>query len=214
MNLKDKVKALEKKYNLLSENMQDAIVVIDAGTNKIEYISPSIEKISGYSPDEYSNATIESLLKPESLMKSLAILAEEKKRFEEQDISVIHTMELERIKKNGTIGWIEFRARLYREEDQTVKIVGVVRDINERKKAELRQNELIEKLGMALAEKEKLLEEVKILRGLLPICSGCKRIRDENGKWWPMDVYITKKTDTQLTHTMCQDCAEAYYSDL
>ena len=59
-----------------------------------------------------------------------------------------------------------------------------------------------------------LLKEIKVLQELLPICSGCKRIRDEEGKWWPFDLYVKEKTEADLTHTMCNDCEEVFYPDL
>ena len=68
--------------------------------------------------------------------------------------------------------------------------------------------------GEALAEKDRLLKEVKVLRGLLQICSGCKRIRDEQGRWWPLDAYVRDRTEAKLTHTICPDCDEVYYGDL
>ena len=59
-----------------------------------------------------------------------------------------------------------------------------------------------------------LLKEIKVLRELLPICSGCKRIRDEIGKWWPLDAYVKKHTDSEFTHTVCPDCKDVFYSDI
>lgn len=213
MTLKDKLKSLEQRYRLISDNMIDAIWAVNAETYKYEYITPSVEKMTGYTSDEYMRFTMDKVLGAESMIKIRELVKKEKKRFEEHGISAVHTLEVERVNKDGSTSWIEVRARLYREEDQPLKIVGLSRDINERKKAEQGQNELIEKLGKALAEKEKLLKEVKVLRGLLPICSGCKRIRDENGKWWPVDVFFARKTNTELTHTMCKDCADIYYGD-
>ena len=77
--LKDRIEELEQKHRVIAENLIDAIWVLDAGTLKYEYITPSIEKISGYSPDEYMNLTIEDRLTPESLEIVKAILAEEGK---------------------------------------------------------------------------------------------------------------------------------------
>ena len=141
------------------------------------------------------------------------MLAEEIERFK-QGVKTSRTLELESIHKDGSIYWIEVKAKLYKENGQPLKVVGISRNINERKNADQKQNNLIQKLGEALAEKEKLLEENKVLRGLLPICSGCKRIRDEHGKWWPLDVYLSKKADTKITHTVCPDCTEVFYPDL
>lgn len=211
--LKDRIEELEQKHRFISDNLLDAIWVIDVETLKPEYITPGVERISGYTADEYMNLTIGDVLTPESLKKALKVLDEEKARFD-QGIKVVRTMDLELIHKNGSLYWIEIRAKFYKENGKPLKIVGVTRDISERKKTEQKQDELIQRLGEALAEKEKLLKENKILRGLLPICSGCKRIRDENNKWWPLDAYITRKTETELTHTICPDCKEVYYGDL
>lgn len=213
MNLKDRIKELEQKHHLITDNLMDSIWVIDAETLKYEYITPSAERISGYTVDEYMNSTLEEMLTPESYNKALKILAKEKTRFE-KGIKAVRTVELERFTKDGIIKWIEIRAKFYKENGSPLKIVGLTRYIDERKKAELKQNELVEKLEKALAEKEKVLKENKVLRGLLPICSGCKRIRDEAGKWWPIDAYVVKKTNAKMTHTICDDCKDVYYGDL
>jgi hypothetical protein len=152
-------------------------------------------------------------LTPDSFQKVAAIIAEEIPKFE-KGIKSVRTTEVELIHKTGNIYWAEIRARLIKETGKLLKIIGVTRDITDRKKAEQKQNDLIEKLGKALREKEKLLKENKILKGLLPICSGCKRIRDENGKWWPFDTYVANVTEAELTHTICLDCKDVFYPEL
>jgi hypothetical protein len=69
-------------------------------------------------------------------------------------------------------------------------------------------------LAAALAEKERLLKEMKILKALLPICSGCRRIRDDYGKWWPLELYVREHTDSSFSHTICPDCKDVIYPDL
>ena len=155
---------------------------------------------------------IEDRLTPESLQKITAMIAEEIPRFE-KGIKSVRTVEVELIHKDGTIYWAEIRAKLIKEGEGNLKIVGVTREISKQKKSEQLQSELIEKLGNALVEKEKLLKEVKSLRGLLPICSACKRIRDEHGKWWPLDQYVRKHTEADFTHTICLDCKDIFYGD-
>ena len=211
-NIKKQVEELEKKHRFVSDNLIDAIWTINVETMKFEYITESIEKISGYTADEYLNSSIEDRLTPESFQKVTAMVAKEIPRFE-KGIKTVRTVEVELIHKNGTLYWAEIRARLIKEGEKHLKIIGVTREISKQKKSEQQQNELIEKLGAALAEKEKLLKEVKALRGLLPICSGCKRIRDEHGKWWPLDEYIRKHTEADLTHTICLDCKDVFYGD-
>jgi hypothetical protein len=79
---------------------------------------------------------------------------------------------------------------------------------------ERQKDALIEQLGKALAEKERLLEENRMLSGLLPICSGCRRIRDEGGRWWPLEAYVRDRSETEFTHTICPDCERVLYPEL
>ncbi|MDZ7663768.1 MAG: hypothetical protein U5K27_00290 [Desulfotignum sp.] len=58
------------------------------------------------------------------------------------------------------------------------------------------------------------LEKVKTLRGMLPICSYCKKIRDDQGYWNQIEEYIGKHSDTQFSHSICQECAKKYYPDM
>jgi PAS domain S-box-containing protein len=211
--LKEKIEELEEKHRVVAENLIDAIWVLDVETLKFEYITRSIEKISGYTADEFMNFTIVDRLTPESFQKVETILAQEIPRFE-QGVKTIRTLEVELIHKNGNTYWTEIRVKFIKESGKPLKIIGVSREITERKKVEQQQNELIKKLGEALAEKEKLLKEVKVLEGLLPICSGCKRIRDEHDRWWPLDAYVRARTEAEITHTICPDCTDVFYSDL
>jgi PAS domain S-box-containing protein len=211
--LKEKIQQLEEKHRVVTDNMIDAFFSLDVETLKFDYITPAIERISGYTADEYMQFTIGERLTPKSFQRVAAVLAEEIPRFE-QGMKVIRTLEVELIHKNGNIYWAEISARFIKEDGKPLKIVGLTKEITERKNAEHKQSELIQKLEEALAEKEKLLKEVKVLEGLLPICSGCKRIRDENGKWWPLDAYVKARTEAELTHTICADCEDVFYSDL
>ncbi len=68
----------------------------------------------------------------------------------------------------------------------------------------MRETQLNNELQAALAE-------VKQLSGLLPICAWCKRIRDEEGNWEPMETYITVHSEADFTHGICPDCAEKYH---
>jgi len=63
----------------------------------------------------------------------------------------------------------------------------------------------------AIIEREKTLDEVKILRGLLPICASCKKIRDDKGYWTQIESYIANHSEAQFTHGLCPDCAKKLY---
>ena len=70
------------------------------------------------------------------------------------------------------------------------------------------------KLQKKNTELEKSIKEVKILEGLFPICSSCKSIRDDDGKWNEIARYIEKKSDATFSHSLCPDCFTKLYPDL
>jgi GAF domain-containing protein len=58
------------------------------------------------------------------------------------------------------------------------------------------------------------LAEVKTLRGILPVCSSCKKIRDDRGYWNQVESYIREHTEAQISHSLCPDCARKLYPSL
>ena len=76
-----------------------------------------------------------------------------------------------------------------------------------RREAEMEGQRLIEELQAALAR-------VKTLTGLLPLCSCCKRIRDDRGRWNRLEVYLHEHSNATLTHGICPECAREHYRDL
>lgn len=81
------------------------------------------------------------------------------------------------------------------------------RDITERKKSEQEREKLISELRTALAE-------IRTLRGFLPICSNCKRVRDDEGYWNQIDAYIQNHSDIEFSHSICPECAQKLYPEL
>ena len=92
---------------------------------------------------------------------------------------------------------------------------GKLQAANDQLAAELVERRRIE---AALEEKkeklEKSLAEVKTLSGFLPICSSCKKIRDDKGYWKQIETYIGDHSDAQFSHGVCPDCAQRLYPDL
>jgi phosphoserine phosphatase RsbU/P len=68
---------------------------------------------------------------------------------------------------------------------------------------------LQERLANKVAELQATLDKVRQLRGLLPICSYCKRIRNDQNYWERVEVYVTEHTDAKFTHGICPTCLEA-----
>ncbi len=81
-------------------------------------------------------------------------------------------------------------------------------------------NAMIEKRRHVEAEREQLivdlrdaLKKVKTLSGLLPVCSSCKKVRDDKGYWSQIDAYISEHSDAEISHGLCPDCMKRLYPD-
>jgi len=57
------------------------------------------------------------------------------------------------------------------------------------------------------------MKEIKTLRGILPICLHCKKIRDDDGYWQAVDQYIHSRTDAEFSHALCPDCLKKHYPE-
>lgn len=82
----------------------------------------------------------------------------------------------------------------------------IVRDVTGRKAAESEREGLINQLQDALGK-------VKTLSGLLPICSACHKIRDQQGSWHHLELYIRNHTEADFTHGICPDCRRTLYPE-
>ncbi len=80
----------------------------------------------------------------------------------------------------------------------------VIRDVTARREVELERERLIGELQRALAD-------IRTLRGLLPICAGCKKIRDDKGYWQGLEQYLGEHAEVQFSHGLCPDCLRKYY---
>lgn len=209
-SIKEKIKALEQTNRLITENLIDAVWVIDADTWAYEYVTPSILKITGYTADELIGTMILDRLTPESAQRAQALLASVVATYQNGQ-RTSHSIEIEAKLKNGDTYWCEVRAKLIEEADGLLKIVGITRDITARRKTELALERVNQELSTALADRDRLLRELRVLHGLLPICSGCKRIRDEADRWWPLEEYVRRHTNSEFTHTICPDCKDIFY---
>jgi hypothetical protein len=67
--------------------------------------------------------------------------------------------------------------------------------------------------SILLKEIEQALAEIKTLRGILPICAHCKKIRDDTGYWSQVEGYVKKHSHAEFTHGICPDCAEEHYKE-
>src|SRR5712691_130967 len=85
--------------------------------------------------------------------------------------------------------------------------IGIALDITEQKELEEQRERLIEELRNALTH-------IKTLRGLLPICAACKKIRDDRGYWTQIEQYIRAHSEAEFTHGICPECVKKLYPEL
>ncbi|HPF70361.1 MAG TPA: PAS domain-containing protein [Candidatus Krumholzibacteria bacterium] len=82
----------------------------------------------------------------------------------------------------------------------------VMLDITERKKAEAEREQTIRELQNAL-------EQIRTLKGIVPICVSCKKIRDDKGFWEQVEAYVSRHTEAEFSHGICPDCMGRYYPE-
>lgn len=73
---------------------------------------------------------------------------------------------------------------------------------------------LNEELEAHNQELQKALDQVKTLRGLLPLCAACKKIRDDQGYWHKVEDYVESHSEAEFTHGLCPDCSRKLYPQL
>lgn len=86
-------------------------------------------------------------------------------------------------------------------------LYSIIHDISERKNHEREREHLITNLKQALAE-------IKALRGILPICATCKKIRDDKGHWNQIEAYVRTHSEAEFTHGICPECEGESYASL
>jgi PAS domain S-box-containing protein len=202
-NAEEELKKSEERFRRIAENSRDIIYRMSLPDGKYEYISPAVIEITGYLPEElYNDASIfRKVIHPgwqnyfiqewEKLVQGKA------PPFYEYII----------INKSGAERWLNQRNVLIFDSDgNPIAIEGIVTDITDRKLAEEEREKLILELQEALAK-------IKTLTGLLPICSSCKKIRNDKGCWEQMETYIMNHTEADFSHGICPECAEKLYPE-
>jgi len=83
-------------------------------------------------------------------------------------------------------------------------LFSIIHDITDRLRLERERDEIIAKL-------EKATQEIKTLRGILPVCCFCKKIRDDQGEWEDLDSYVLRHSEAKVSHGLCPACRARHY---
>lgn len=127
----------QEQYSLLAENISDVIWILDAAALRFLYVSPSVVKLRGYTPDEVLQQSLEQVLTPSSAARIQDRLSDRIARFAAGDAAAVSSLdELEQLRKDGSVVWTEVVSTLVRNPDGAIHLIGTSRDITERKRSE------------------------------------------------------------------------------
>jgi PAS domain S-box-containing protein len=153
-------------------------------------LNPAWERILGFTLDELRSRPSIEFVHPDDRERTLA-----QNRAVKAGGSA-SSFENRYLCKDGTYRWLLWNAVPDLEHEV---IYSVARDITERKRAEQEREELVIQLQAALAE-------VRALQDILPICSYCRKIRDDENYWHSVEGYISQHTNTRFSHGICPSC--------
>jgi PAS domain-containing protein len=110
--------------------------------------------------------------------------------------------------KGGEWVWVLARGQVVERDDEglPIRVTGTHTDITARRKTEDRLRQALSANEVLLKELRTAFENVKQLRGLLPVCAWCKSVRNDRGYWEQIEVYLTQHTGASFTHGLCPTC--------
>lgn len=196
-----RIKISEERTRLAVEAVNDGIFDFDLKRNET-FFSPRYYTMLGYEPYEMpaSRETWINLLHPEDRKWAVARVDAHIKKKENW------TLEFRLRTKEGGYRWILGRGKVsaWDREGNPIRRTGTHKDITDRKEAELEREKLIHEL-------HKALKDVKTLGGLIPICSNCKKIRDDKGYWNLLESYFEQHSTALFSHSLCPGCMDSLY---
>ncbi len=182
----------EERYRAVSDSAVEAIVTFDDNGTILSW-NEAFEKLVRYDADEI----------PEISLTGLFDCGEDAFNREKH---IGKTVELTVLTKDSAKIPVELSLGTWKSREG-VFYSCIIRDISERKKIQAERERLIEDLRQAL-------NEVKNLKGLIPICSHCKKIRNDKGYWEQVEIYIRNRSDAEFSHGICPECITRYYPDI
>ncbi len=163
-------------------------------------VNGALCRMLGYSKEELIGLSFDRFVEPADLDGHLAAAQE---FFEGKRSSF--KVEARYLRKVGDPLWGNLTVeRIEDSTGQMLFVLVMVEDISERRRAAEERERMIEELKEALAN-------VKTLRGLIPICASCKKIRDDKGFWSQVEVYVRERSEAQFSHGICPECMKKLY---
>lgn len=191
----------EERFRALFDGSLDGVFIHDFAGNFLDFNQAALDTV-GYERHEMKSLNFASFLDKEQILKAMKTIDEL------LQTGVQQTSNEFKLKcKDGSYIYTENKSCLIYRNGKPHAIIGIARNITERKKSEERQKKI-------LADLKKALDEIKTLKGIVPICSHCKKIRDDKGYWDQVESYVAKHTEAQFSHSICPECSRTYYPEL
>jgi len=187
----------KERYRTLVDNMHDLLCELDRDGRYL-YVSGNYADVLGYQPGELLGRRAFEFVHPDDLAGVVDIFTSPSG----QGQSVFRYRH-----QNGDWRWVESTGKAYTTAAGDLRRVVISRDITERKQREEERENHILLLQHAV-------DNIKVLRGLLPICAHCKKIRDEQGQWHAVETYVQARADVDFSHGICPDCLNRHYPDI
>lgn len=201
--IEDRLRQSEARYASIVAYAGLGIVMID-GNGRIDSVNPAAATIFGIAPKDFVGKNfvefVASRYRTELKDYLITYLNTKERSIIQRDI------EVQGLRKGEITFPMEISVGEVPVPGQSLFVV-VVRDITERSHTEQERVRLIGELKKALAD-------VRTLGGLIPICASCKKIRDDQGYWEQIEVYIRDHSDAQFSHSLCPECVKTLYPEL
>ncbi|MBT3185535.1 MAG: PAS domain S-box protein [Nitrospina sp.] len=149
---KEALKANERKYRLLTENIRDVVWVLDVETMRFQYVSPSVKRLRGYTPEEIMAVPVHHALTPEAASQIVDLANQRAKDLQTGKIALddFFIEQVEQPCKDGSTVWTEVVTNFHINPDnKKVQVLGVTRDITDRIEAEAETKRLQDQLVQA-----------------------------------------------------------------
>jgi hypothetical protein len=190
----------EAYFRSLIENASDIIMIVD-GDGIVSYISPSLEHVVEYKTSELTGRNIFEYVHPDDETAATDLFDRAV-----QNPGVTLSAELRMWRYDGPWHIFEIVAQNLLQNEAVKGIVINFHDITARRQAEKERETLIVELKDAMSK-------IKTLSGMLPICSSCKKIRDDKGYWNQIESYIKRHSEAEFSHGICPECAKIFYPE-
>ncbi|HEY6010461.1 MAG TPA: PAS domain S-box protein, partial [Nitrospirota bacterium] len=205
MQVEQALQASEKRVRDIAANLAEGLYVLDR-QGKITFMNPEAERLLGWTMDELNEKGAHNLVHfrradgsplPQELCALHGVTTTRRNYTSADEVFV---------RKDGTVFPISVVSSPIIEGGEPVASVTAFRDIS-------RQKELQQEREQLLLAYQDAMENIKILKGLLPICASCKRIRDDSGYWTVIESYVRDHSEAEFSHGLCPECAKKLYPE-